>query len=441
MGDDGMTRVHSQATELNDLADIPIATLDDVMVGDTMLVENLENGEIACAYVLPDEDPDHGQAFGSSGGPPDYADGVMGRARVSLASDLGDRTVIRFYRGDVLVTGTSECELVPDVEPRHVIDEYEQPMVMDPTTMEMVPMTFEGIPIPGGELRAFAEGFGLERNTPSLRRFMSLAQMVVDPTDPGVLARYLAAEPFTYPNKGDTTGARFLIVTSVGDMNVPASTGVTIGRAAGVIDFLNPDPRYAKPVNQVLIDTYTAEAVNKLARFPYQGPIVNDNVHRLLGLDESNGAHYDIENFGDGNDVWGPGAPWNNGMDYLPRLDPPLRIAVEEDMWGNDLGGMSGASFPYPVPQGQHGFALPGEMTDWGIKICKENYGSQDERCADDAWNGERFDVGWFMFHTFGRFMLGQHDSPYAIGCVSKEVCPGREYVDVPPPREPQDLP
>jgi hypothetical protein len=437
MGDDGITRVHSQATELNDLADIPIATVDGLLVGDTMIVENLDNGEIACGYILPDEDPNFGQMFSGGG-----EDGIKGRSRVSLPSDLGDRTVIRFYRSDVLVTGTDECELVPDVKPIQVIDEYEQPMVMDAATMEMRPMTFEGVDIPGGELRAFAEGFGLERNTPSLRRFMSLAQMVIDPTDPGVLARYLAAEPFTYPNKGDTTGARFLIVTSVGDMNVPASSGVTVGRAAGVIDYLTIDERYGKPLNQVLIDTHSAEAVNKLVRYPYQGPTVNDEVRsNYFGLDETLGAHVDIENFGDSDDIWGPNVPWNNGVDYLPRLEKPLRIATRTDMWGNDLGGVSGAAFPYPIPEGQHGFALPGQMTDWAISICKNNYGSTDDRCDEENWIGETFDVGWFMFHTFGRFMRGEHESPYALGCVSKHVCPDFTVPPLPPPRLPEDLP
>ena len=95
---------------------------------------------------------------------------------------------------------------------------------------------------------------------------MGLAQLVLDPTDPGVLARYLAAEPLEYPLTGGKTGADFLIVTTTGDMNVPASGGVTVARAAGVVDFLNPDPRYGKPLNQVLLDTYSAEAVNRLKK-------------------------------------------------------------------------------------------------------------------------------------------------------------------------------
>lgn len=409
LGDDGLTLVQTQATELNNMANVPIGTVENLRAGDTMVAENLANGEIGCAYLVPETVPDNG---------------IAARARVSLASDAGDPTVLRFYRGDVLVPGAGDCLLQADAEPLVVLDRMEAPLDADG-----MPMTYIGQPIPGGEIRAITEGFGLERNTPSLRRFMSLAQMVVDPTDPGVLARYLAAEPLHYPNKGDTTGARFLIVTSVGDMNVPASSGLTVGRAAGVVDYLHADPRYGKPVNQVLLDTYTAEAVNKIRRFPYVNVPDNANIQKLLGLDETFGTHYDVDNYSEGNDIWS-----NN----IPRLDPPLRLAGTRDMWGNELEGISGAAYPYPVPQGQHGFALPGEMTDWAIQICKETNGSQAPECAVDNIVGSTYDVGWLMFHTFGRFLTRPDEIPYAIGCNSKEQCDN--VPPTPPVRTPEQV-
>ncbi len=410
MGDDGTTRLHTQVTELNDLADVPITTVTGLAPGDTMIAENLVNGEIGCAYLLPDEVP---------------GDGVAARARLSLASDVGDETVLRFYKGDALVTGTEECEVQSGLEPMHVVDEMETPKDADGN-----PMTFEGQPILPGKLRALAEGFGLERNTPSLRRFMSLAQMVIDPTDPGVLARHLGAEPLVYPSLDEQTGAQFLLVTTVGDMNVPASSGVTVGRAAGVIDYLHVDPRYGKPVNQVLLDTYTAEAVNKLRRFPYKRVPDNENVRSLLGLDETFGAHVDVENFSDGGDIW---------AGNIPRLDPPLRISTTQDMWGNELHGMSGATFPYAVPEGQHGFPLPGEMTDKAIQICREEKGSNDPSCDEDAIVGKTFDIGWFMFHTFGKFLKNANEVPYAYGCVEKDPC--NEIPPKPEARASADLP
>lgn len=410
MADDGTTRIHSQVTELNRLADIPITTLTDLLPGDTLVAENLINGEIGCSYLLPDENP---------------ADGVPARARISLPSDLGDATVIRIYRGDVLVPGAGECEIDEDAEPIHVIDKMEAPV-----DAEGNPMLFEGNPIPGGDLKAFAEGFGLPRNRPSLRRLMSLAQLVLDPTDPGVMARYLAAEPFEYPNLKQTTGARFLVVTTTGDMSVPGSGGITVGRAAGIVDFLNPDPRWGKPANQVLIDTHIAESVNVLNRYTYANVPTNQNIIDLLHLDGTRGVHYDVENFSEGTDIWG---------DNIPRLDEPLRIAQSRDVWGNDLGGVSGATFPYAIPEGQHGFPLPGEMTDWAIKICRETFGSNAPECAIDQIVGNTFDIGWFMFHTFGQFLKNPDASPYALGCITKDPC--NDIAPVPTPREPDDLP
>lgn len=410
LADDGSTQLATQVTELNDMKTVPITKVAGLLPGDTIVVENTTNGEVGCGYLVPDAIPD---------------DGVAARARVSVASDVGDATEIRVYRGDVLVTGTGDCSVDPEAEAIQVVNRMETPL-----DAEGMPMTILGDPIPGGELVALAEGFGLERNTPSLRRFMSLAQMVVDPTDPGVLSRYLASEPLHYPTLDERTGARFLIVTSVGDMNVPASSGVTVGRAAGVIDYLHPHPDHGKPINQVLIDTHTAEAVNKLRRYPYRNVPASETIRGYLGLDETFGAHVDIENFSEGNDIWG---------DNIPRLDPPVRAVARTDMWGNDLGGMSGAAFPYPVPQGQHGFALPGEMTDSAIQICRETYGSSAPQCDADAITGEIYDVGWFMFHTFGKFLLNPDEEPWALGCYEKDPC--NAIPTKPTPREGAALP
>ncbi len=427
--DDGTAKIHTQATQLNDLTDVPIRRLvppsgthpdgtpgrdATLQVGDTMVAENMANGEVACAYILPDGRPD---------------DGVAGRARVNLASDVGDPVEIKIWRGPVLVNGSSECELIEDAGPPllHLTE------MASPVDDEGNPILWEGLPIEAGKVRALAEGFGLRRTNPEMRRFMSLAQMVLDPTDPGVLARHLAMQPFEYPNKGDRTGARFLIVTTVGDMNVPASSGITVGRAAGVIDYLHDDPRYGKPVNQVLLDTYSAEAVNTFQRFVYKNPPADAEVLGLLGLDESLGVHVDIENFSGGEDIWG---------DNIPRLDQGLHLVMQKDMWGNDLGGFSGAIFPYAVPKGQHGFALPGEMTDWAIQLCKKKYPPEESasRCAVSVVSGNTYDVGWAMFHLFGNYILrGATESPIGERCWAPYAC--GNIPDPPPERTPDQLP
>src|SRR5690606_28015076 len=248
---DGSTEVRAQVTELNRLPNIPILTPDGernwptAMVGDTVVVENLRNGEVRCGYVLP-VDP-HEPYSRCTSNP------IVAGARVALPSDVGDEVRLSVYRGPALVTGSTECELVEDAEPEWVVEEMGAPVRTIRETNDegecverTEPFLLEGLPIPGGKLRALAEGYGLRRANPEIRRFMSLAQLIVAPTDPGVVARHLAAEPLEYPSTGEKTGARFLIVTTVGDMNVPANSGITIGRAAGVIDFLDEDPRYGR---------------------------------------------------------------------------------------------------------------------------------------------------------------------------------------------------
>ncbi|MEM6296079.1 MAG: hypothetical protein AAGA54_32700 [Myxococcota bacterium] len=421
VNDDGSARVFTQFTELNNLIDVPIRTLvppaavdaegrpgSDVTLqpGDTMLATNVVNGEVACAYVLPDE----------------ADNGVSGRARVALPSDAGDAVELSFYRGPVLETGNDECELVEDPgDPLIVIDQMQTPF-----DAEGNPYTLEGVPIPGGPLTALAEGLGLDRNKPELRRFMGLGQMILDPTDPGVVSRYLAQDSVEYPNVGDETGARYLIVTTIGDMNVPAHSGVTVARAAGAVDYLNVDPRWGVPPNQVLIDTHNTEAVNTLGRHVFGTTPETDEERSLLGLDGSLGVHVDVENFSEGDDIWG---------DDIPRLDEPLRLVSTTDAYGNDTGGYSGAVFPYAIPQGQHGFALPGQMTDWAKELCDP----AEQSCADADVVGQTYDVGWAMFHMLGTFLLNPDRNPLDARCWTKEAC--NDLPPTPPLRDPSTLP
>jgi len=416
LADDGSANVFTQFTELNDLISVPVrriippsavdvagnpGTDPALQPGDTMVVRNLVNDEVACAYVLPDE----------------ADNGISGRARVSLPSDVGDAVQIEFYRGPVLETGSEHCDLIRDPgDPLVVIDKMQTPIHEDGT-----PYTLEGLPIPGGDLVSLAEGLGLERTRPSLRRFMDLGQMVLDPTDPGVVSRYLSRDSLRYPGTGDETGTRYLIVTTTGDMNVPAHSGVTVARAAGAINYLDNDPRWGKPANQVLLDTYSAEAVNTLGRHTYANPPEDEEKRSLLGLDASLGVHVDVENFSEGVDIWG---------DNIPRLDEPLHLVSTHDAYGNDNGGYSGAIFPYAIPQGQHGFALPGQMTDWALELCDPD----EQSCSANDVIGQTYDVGWAMFHMMATFMLEPNTNPIQSGCWTKDACN-----DIPPTPEARD--
>lgn len=393
LNDDGTTAVNSVITVLNRSADLPLTTVDGLLPGDTMVVENFDNGEVGCGYLLPD----------------DADNGVRGRARIGVGSDLGDRTEIRFYRGPSLVLGSEECELVDGVEPIATIDRLGEEL------------SAEGRIYPAGsELVAMAEGLGLRRTHPEMRRFMGLGQMVLDPADPAVFARHFRKDPLTFESTGETVSTNAMIITTVGDMAVPASSGLTVGRAAGYIPYTEVDGRYADSeyeglsANDVVIATHNAEAVNGLNRF------------RMNGDPDGVGVHMDIENFSNGTDLWG---------DAVPRLDPPLRLMDDVDRDGEQCPGFGGAIFTYAQPEGQHGFATPGEQTDDALEAC-EDAGGMD--C--DELIGPTFDVGWYMFHSIGRFLgSGGTLYPFQDGCNTLDAC--NDLADTPPARDPSELP
>lgn len=358
----GQTTVETIVPDLNDDATRTLAVVEKVRPGDTMVVENLANGRRGCSYV-----------------------DAEGRARAGVDSDVGDRTVVRFYSGRRLVNGSTECEVLKGAEPVAVVDTFQAPVDFQGQTFE------EGAP-----LVALAEGYGERRASPGLRRFLALGQLVLDGGDPAVYARHLLREPLEYPALGERTGAHSLIVTTVGDMNVPASSGVTVARAAGLVEYREDDPRYGVPPNQVLIDTFTAEAVDTYGRF-------TDT--------EGNPVHLDVENFSEGLDPWG---------DAVPRMDPPLRLGFGQK---DPLGGRSAAIFPYAIPTGQHGFAQPGEMIDASRALCRMNCMDM-AGCECDGSDG--FDVGTFMFNMIGRYLATGGAELSADACQSSDDCDWR---------------
>ena len=383
LDDAGSARIETVGVVGNGTQTVDIAQVSGLLPGDTMVVENLETRERRCAYLLPDEDP---------------ADGIRARGRVQVASDVGDLTILRFYRGPARVLDSEECIIEEGFEPIRVVDTFEGP----PAGQEA--QSFAGTPIEvGSRLASLTEGLGLRRTHPELRRFMGLGQMVIDPADPAVFARHFHDGELEFAT-GEKVDTRALLVTTVGDMNVPANSGVTVSRAAGYIDYLNPDPRYdgtpyeGLPPNQILLNTYTAEAVHTFKRFT------------LGGDPDAEGVHMDVANFSGGTDLWG---------DLLPRLDPPLRsVSNTTTADGHPLNGWSGAIFTYAVPEGEHGFALPGQLTDRAVTECEAAGGTD---C--DLLEGETFDVGWYMFHTFGRFLTHPDESPFGEKCNTKAQC------------------
>jgi len=396
----------------------PLATVEGVEVGDTVMALNLENNEKKCG-LISDE----------------------GLVQVQLPTDLGDRVELRLYRGVEACLCQMDCVESDPAEPYATVTQFENEI------------TFQGETFTAGStLVALAEGLGLERATPSFRRFLGIGQLVLDPADPASLAKHYQKEPLLFPRVGDQTNTKTVVITTMGDMNVPASSGLSVARAAGFIDFLNPMTRDGKDqyegspyegfsANQILISVGAAEAVH-LTRPELSA--------------EGSPIHVDVENLSQGQDRFDHDSIEPERRLGVPRLDPPLRA------WAPDQeGGVSGAMFMYVNPTGKHGFELPGDERKWftddcrdsceggqkleGVNACRAEQscgelteGSDErteceqgclalcyERCDEDATTV--FDGGYFMVSVLGKYFASGGRWFEMNFCEATRSCTGDE--------------
>ncbi|MBD90173.1 MAG: hypothetical protein CL940_07535 [Deltaproteobacteria bacterium] len=354
-GDSDVLELGTVVPDLNDDARELFGSISGVQPGDTLRVTNLRTGESGCGLVQD-----------------------SGRVRAAVGCNIGDPITLNIYGGAVMAPGDG-CELLEDAELVGTLDTFEDDVV------------FQGrVYRAGTPLRSVAEGLGKRRSTPGLRRFLYLAQHVLDPADPGVLTEFMLRRPFTYAGTGEQTGTHMMAVTTLGDMNVPASGGVNLARSAGLVDFLNTDSRWGKTPNQVLLETGVYEAVHTLGRY-----------HDVSGAP----VHLDVENFSQGIDPW---------LDDIPRLDEPVRL-VGEDAFCDDSGpyaklpcGVSGLMLPHTSLTGKHGFDFPGQWIEQGRARCENECTEEQTEDNDDPCgceNLEVFDIGTFIFHTLGRYL------------------------------------
>ncbi len=139
-----------------------------------------------------------------------------------------------------------------------------------------VPFTYQGVTaLPGTPLFALHEGLGYTRNSPNFRRLLGLAQTIMEPGDPAAYGRYIHQSPLEFPYEtGAVADARaagrmthVLQTHTVGDSDVPMSTGLTFARAAGLIDWRTVNPETGRTDMELLIDTWVVEGVERTMRY------------------------------------------------------------------------------------------------------------------------------------------------------------------------------
>jgi len=279
----------------------PIARIPDLEVGDRVEVVNLANGEEATAGVRR------------------FRAGHLG-FRVAVAADFGDpiRVTVLGAGGEVKAQVTAST--------------------------------------------ATGRGYAHARNSPDLRRFMGLAQMIVAPGDPASYAPHLIFDPLP-----GMTPQNILFVHSVGDPVVPIATGVAKARCAGLLEWDRPDPRYGVSQNRFLLDSYVTEGLKHMGRFgTWEDPWL-----------------FDPDNLSGGTDGLNAGRP-------APGHELRVRHVREE---GGQVVGMSGVRLPF---------------TD---------YENTDLHGVDPPQPRLQFDVGTFTTQQIGAFFW------FDGTCITDDPC------------------
>ncbi len=332
---------------------VEIGTVDGVRPGDRIVLTNLESGESRETTVGP-------RGWFRIAVPADALEPNERRQLLGLTDDstdpvafpdtpqLGDRLVVEVYSGS---TGA----LIKRVD----TFEFEE--------------AFQGtLYQPGMPLVAVQEGLGYQRNTSDFRRFIGIAQTAIGSADPGVWAAHYFLDPLdsSYDPYSPVRRTRVLVMPTLGDNNVPASTGVSNARTAGLLgswlrdesiapeygwrEMFVPDARYGRSIERELEARWVVEGDHRLQR--YADHDINPDVL------------YDIDNVSDGAARFSCGpTDWSA---IIGENECPAELDGEEVFFdvpnpepGNELrvnrprgdGTFDAFRIPMLRPAGQHG--------------------------------------------------------------------------------------
>jgi hypothetical protein len=321
----------------NDRGQVKVAPVTATLSeGDTAVVTNLTTKEHRCARVQRE-----------------------GLLRVAVSSDRGDPLKLEIFAGLLPTKKGDGCSVPSGAEPTWTASSFTAEAKWQGQTIAK-----------DAPLIALGDGFGLRRGTPEMRRFIGFAQVLLDAADPVNFAPNYQRRVLRY-GTGERVRTRALIMNTVGDPVVPVAAGTALARAAGYLDLTSRDARYNKTINQVLVDSWIIEGVNRTS------PFRNSKGQAVL---------MDIENLSST-------VPVDDGFD-VPRLNPPLRHVFP----GSVVGGTVGVLYPMPNPTGRHGFDLPDPKKKW--------------------------DDGTYLVNLLGRYLASGGTEVSFDGCQHTSTCP-----------------
>jgi hypothetical protein len=252
------------------------------------------------------------------------------------------------------------------------------------------------------ETRSIGKGYGYKRNSPDLRRMMGLSQMILDPADP---ANY-APHYFWDPLPGMKPKAA-LINHTLGDMKVPIGTGLTLNRAARILDYQTPQEAYAGDTeNQVMVKHWLPEAIPRIHRFSNQGLgdyFDPDN----LGANDSGDGERDYDDDCNRNKYPSPTYPGN---------ECDLHVLNEPHLMDEPAYEQAGAGNSYDTKYFRKTFVTPGLESRNGGKGQKSGMRLPNIMVYDFAMKSEDrhgiflsaptkpFNLDQYMIYLIGRY-------------------------------------
>jgi len=366
---------------VGDSKDLPIsdpAAPLDIRPGDRVVLENLNsrNGPPQKDSVVVGADRRIRLAVGADGpGFHDESPTNPGEVRVGACESADTRAVekdrLKLYRfADCLVVHVLRKDASGVEKEVLTIDRFGADAKIRNRTLPK-----------GSPLVAPERGLGFKKGTRDLRRFMMLAQGIMDPADPVNFAPHYFKDPLP-ARAGKPAGVMFM--PTQGDMSVPCNTGYATARAAGALPYtFDPvrDAAWGMSPNDVVIRSFAMQANEKLQyyrpvaahmRNP-EAPVAEED-RALVSLVECEQPEHceqpslvDITGYAKDSAT---GAWLDDTNDYMrgyggaPRLKVPLRDAVTVDYPGTDWQGrsvrMKSSFVPvYADAHGRHGLEPP----------------------------------------------------------------------------------
>jgi hypothetical protein len=335
------------------------AKVPNVKPGDRLEVHNLDKGLVRSAVV-----------------------GARGWVRINIAADalspIQRRSVLGLKDGDHDPVRFVDTATLGDRIEVRVFEAGGQTPKQTVSTWQW-DVTFWGTIYPkGAPLVAMQEGLGYTRNTPDFRRFYGIAAHGIAPADPASWAPRFFDRPIeaTYDAAWRKGRNHVLLMPTAGDSQVPAATGVSLGRTAGLLgswrrdperfgpevgwrELFSPDPRYGMSIEDMLRTNWVVEGDWHLQRWG----TFTTNPHVL----------FDPDDVSDGKATFScrPEDDWSadNGESRCPASEKtnPVRFPPPRPGDGKALrvtraradGTVDAFRIPMLRPAGQHGIYNP----------------------------------------------------------------------------------